>query len=228
MHLSIPLLAATLATLATALPSLQQPQQISFSSPLSDVVSPQSLLSEVDLIALSSLPTDDLAQLEKHILSLPERRKVQLSADSAPIEISEGEKALLTFAGKKFIDVTNDDESTTVAVQSKSMLSMFHSSDTKLTIFENSLFPEEALVLSQIPLPNLRQDLRQGDEDVLDLLLWLPYPVLPIVRWKAVRKLSSGSNLSNRQLEQRSQDQDQRVPSPLGTEQYSRQVRTYE
>ncbi|GAA5823326.1 hypothetical protein JCM5353_008234 [Sporobolomyces roseus] len=135
MHLSIPLLAATLATLATALPSLQQPQQISFSSPLSDVVSPQSLLSEVDLIALSSLPTDDLAQLERHILSLSERRKVQLSADSAPIEISEGEKALLTFAGKKFIDVTNDNESTSVAVQSK------NSFPKKLSYSRKSLSP---------------------------------------------------------------------------------------
>jgi len=136
MHLSIPLLAATLATLATALPSLQQPQQISFASPLSStIVSPQSLLSEGDLIALSSLPTDDLAQLEKHILSLPERRKVKLDADSAPIEISEGEKALLTFAGKKFIDVTNDDDSTTVAVQSKSASPKF-----RFSLFEADKF----------------------------------------------------------------------------------------
>ncbi|GAA5835825.1 hypothetical protein JCM3766R1_005859 [Sporobolomyces carnicolor] len=116
MHLSLPLLAATLATLASALPS---PDQLTFSSP-SIVSTPradsaQSLLSELDLIALSSLPTDDLAQLERHILSLPEKRRVQLSHDSDPIEITEGEKALLKFANKKFIDVTGD-AATTVAV----------------------------------------------------------------------------------------------------------------
>lgn len=118
MLLSVPLLAATLATLASALPS-QDTRQIAFSSPsttpLSAVVTPQSLLSELDLIALSSLPTDDLEQLERHILGLPERRKVQLAEGAAPIDISEGEKALLTFANKKFIDVT-DDSSTSHAV----------------------------------------------------------------------------------------------------------------
>ncbi|GAA5900988.1 uncharacterized protein JCM6883_004716 [Sporobolomyces salmoneus] len=131
MRLSIPLLAATLATLATALPSQQQ---ITFSSPTNSAVTAQSLLSDLDLIALSSLPTDDLAQLEKHILSLPEKRKVQLSADSKPIEITEGEKALLTFANKHFVDVTDDNlASNAVAVQGK------HSFPSKLSYSKKAL-----------------------------------------------------------------------------------------
>ncbi|GAA5938946.1 uncharacterized protein JCM15063_004372 [Sporobolomyces koalae] len=120
MHLSLPLLAATLATLASALPSsLQDPQQLAFAAPSPATVSAQSLLSDVDLIALSSLPTDDLDQLERHILSLPERRKVQLTPDSDPIEITEGEKALLKFAHLNFIDVTHDQQSAPITLQRK-------------------------------------------------------------------------------------------------------------
>ncbi|GAA5952259.1 hypothetical protein JCM3765_001922 [Sporobolomyces pararoseus] len=136
MHLSLPLLAATLAGIASALPSQQQ--QITFNTPSTGssrfLTSAFSPLSEADLIALTSLPTDHLAQLEKHILSLPERRKVQLSEDKI-IEITEGEKALLTFAGKHFVDVTDDDESLkiTAAVKEK------HSFPSKLTYSKKDL-----------------------------------------------------------------------------------------
>ncbi|GAA5918121.1 hypothetical protein JCM5296_005235, partial [Sporobolomyces johnsonii] len=70
-----------------------------------------------DVSALEALPASDLAQLEQHIARWTEKRLVKLAEDAEPLEITEGEKALLVFAGKRFIDVTNDDD-TSMAVQS--------------------------------------------------------------------------------------------------------------
>ncbi|GAA6062737.1 hypothetical protein JCM10212_005940 [Sporobolomyces blumeae] len=120
MHLSTPLLAALVASVATALPSFQPSDQLAFAAPPSDAVAHRpAILSALDLEALSSLPTDDIDQLERHILSLPDRRKVQLAPDAEPVEITEGEKALLTFAGKKFIDVTDDSAVADLTTQKK-------------------------------------------------------------------------------------------------------------
>jgi hypothetical protein len=68
------------------------------------------------LPALSSfgLSPAHLSSLEVHIASLPERRLVQLSESSAPIEISEGEKALLVLQSIRFADVTDEDRFLTV------------------------------------------------------------------------------------------------------------------
>ena len=53
----------------------------------------------------ATLPSDQHAALVSHIQSLPERRIIALSPDHS-IDISEGEKALFTLAGIRFIDIT--------------------------------------------------------------------------------------------------------------------------
>ncbi|GAA5955470.1 hypothetical protein JCM21900_002059 [Sporobolomyces salmonicolor] len=111
VHLSLTLLAGALATLSTALP-VQEPSQLTFSAAPS-----VSLRSQLDLSALEALPLSELAQLEQHIARFTEKRLVKLAEDAEPLEITEGEKALLVFSGKRFIDVTADDD-TSMAVQS--------------------------------------------------------------------------------------------------------------
>ncbi|GAA5920622.1 hypothetical protein JCM1841_001481 [Sporobolomyces salmonicolor] len=111
VHLSLPLLAGALATLSTALP-VREPSQLTFSAAPS-----VSLRSQLNLSALEALPLSELAQLEQHIARFTEKRLVKLAEDAEPLEITEGEKALLVFSGKRFIDVTADDD-TSMAVQS--------------------------------------------------------------------------------------------------------------
>ncbi|PRQ74512.1 hypothetical protein AAT19DRAFT_14865 [Rhodotorula toruloides] len=108
MHFSIPLVAATLATLSSALP-LQENQQLAFGTSGS---TRQELAA-----AFGSLPVKLAAKLEQHIASLPEQRLVKLGDDEESILITEGEKALLVLAGKRFIDVTEED--LTIAVAEK-------------------------------------------------------------------------------------------------------------
>ncbi|GAA5913625.1 hypothetical protein JCM5296_003607, partial [Sporobolomyces johnsonii] len=83
VHLSLPLLAAVLATLSTALP-VQEPNQLTFSAAPS-----VSLLSHLDVSALEALPASDLAQLEQHIARWTEKRLVKLAEDAEPLEITE-------------------------------------------------------------------------------------------------------------------------------------------
>lgn len=99
------LLAVAFVSFASAAPFVQ--------IPLATPAAPYSLPS---LASLSLTPTL-LSGLQEHISSLPERRLVKLSEDSAPIEISEGEKALLYLEGRRFIDVT--DEQTFLTTQAK-------------------------------------------------------------------------------------------------------------
>ncbi|GAA5968669.1 hypothetical protein JCM11641_007719 [Rhodosporidiobolus odoratus] len=103
----------------TALPTLSAPQQIplSLSNPsisLLTSLSPTSLAPALSL-TLAQLPREHLKQLEQHVLSLPEKRLIQLARDGSDgnrIEVTEGGKALLTLRGHKFVDVTDDDEKT--------------------------------------------------------------------------------------------------------------------
>ncbi|GAA6022769.1 hypothetical protein JCM11491_005574 [Sporobolomyces phaffii] len=59
--------------------------------------------------ALAQLPLDHLAQLERHLERHTEPRTVRLRADPhTPVALTEGQKSLLTLAGLRFVDVTND------------------------------------------------------------------------------------------------------------------------
>ena len=104
MHLPI-LLTAFAASLATAAPSA--PTQLLFESPAAGVPSLQSL----------HLSPAHLAAMQHHIASLPEKRLIKLSEAAVPIEITEGEKALLVFERTRFVDVT--DERTFAGVRDK-------------------------------------------------------------------------------------------------------------
>lgn len=99
-------LVSTLALATLSLSAPLAPAQLPFSSPSTSALPPLSAL---------SIPPQHLDQLLQHIASLPEKRLVQLAHDAAPIAITEGEKALLLIAGKRFVDVT--DEVTFLSVQ---------------------------------------------------------------------------------------------------------------
>ena len=79
--------------------------QLTFTSPDG---APASAFSLPSLSSLN-LPAPHLASLASHIASLPEKRLVSLAEDAEPIELTEGEKALLVFAGKRFVDVTDEE-----------------------------------------------------------------------------------------------------------------------
>lgn len=103
MHLTTTTLTllAVASSLVAGLPTQQEQQQLTFNAPAA-------LSSHIEPIQL----TDDRLRrlLDEHIASLPERRLVRLSEDGPALAISEGEKALLTLQGKKFVDVTDEEE----------------------------------------------------------------------------------------------------------------------
>ncbi|GAA6051063.1 hypothetical protein JCM3770_005480 [Rhodotorula araucariae] len=109
MHFSVPLVAAaTLSALATALPLQEQ-------LPFAAAAPPASSLPTEHLVAaLRAVPPEHLAALEAYVASLPERRKLRLADGAEPLDVSEGDKALLVLAGQRFVDVT--DELLTVSV----------------------------------------------------------------------------------------------------------------
>ena len=91
----------------------QQQQQLIFNAPssASHAVAPSTSDVQSALASLSSLsdllPPLEFASLLEHIHSLPEKRTIALSARKEDIfDITEGEKALLTYHGVKFVDVT--------------------------------------------------------------------------------------------------------------------------
>ncbi|ORY56546.1 hypothetical protein BCR35DRAFT_284118 [Leucosporidium creatinivorum] len=98
MHLAAPALLALSASLSlvSALPAQQQ---LTFAQP----VSLSSILPSLQL------PACHLRQLEQHIARFPETRRVRLEDNAEPLEITEGEKALLVLQGKRFIDVTEEE-----------------------------------------------------------------------------------------------------------------------
>lgn len=56
------------------------------------------------------LPTEHYLALVEHIHTLPELRRVALSDSPSEVySVTEGEKALLTYAGIRFMDVTEED-----------------------------------------------------------------------------------------------------------------------
>ncbi|GAA5854371.1 hypothetical protein JCM8547_001797 [Rhodosporidiobolus lusitaniae] len=113
--------AAAVASVSTALPLADTPAaaaggQLAFSLPSSDS-SASSLVAHLDLAdSFATLKPCQRKKLEQWVAGLPEQRLVKLGEDEAPIWITEGEKALLTMAGRRFVDVTDEDEQLTVAV----------------------------------------------------------------------------------------------------------------
>lgn len=98
MHLAPALLAlSTSLSLVSALPAQQQ---LTFAQPHS--------LSSI--LPSLQLPPCHLRQLEKHLEQYPETRRVRLEDGAEALEITEGEKALLVLQGKRFIDVTEEEQ----------------------------------------------------------------------------------------------------------------------
>lgn len=91
------LLALSSFSLVSALPAQQQ---LTFAQPTS--------LSSI--LPSLQLPPCHLRQLEKHLASFPETRRVRLEDGAEALEITEGEKALLVLQGKRFIDVTYEEQ----------------------------------------------------------------------------------------------------------------------
>lgn len=100
--------ALSLAACTLALP--QRAPQLTFAPSAS-------IYSETLLAQLASLPASHSEQLLAHVNGLPERRLVQFQQDGPVLDISEGEKALLVFEGRRFVDVT--DESPVLAVRAE-------------------------------------------------------------------------------------------------------------
>lgn len=90
---------------------LALPQQITFNSALSTSNS----LELIKFKTLSKLSIDHINQLNNHINSLPEQRKVEIyeinSNLTTELILTEGEKSLLLFNGINYIDITNQENS---------------------------------------------------------------------------------------------------------------------
>lgn len=109
MHL-VPLLC--LVSVALATPST--PQQLAFQSPSFSSFLPSNLPTSISsslLSRLSILPSTHLDQLQSHINEWTEPRLVHLRATDGQagetLNLSEGQKSLLTFAGIRYIDITD-------------------------------------------------------------------------------------------------------------------------
>ncbi|GAA5983252.1 hypothetical protein JCM10908_000213 [Rhodotorula pacifica] len=119
MRFTSTLVVACLASLAVALP-LQDTPQIAFStdSTPTPTLTSSLLRSRTDIAAaVAALPLEHALQLEQHIASLSEEVRVRLGDDEEPITMTEGEKALLTLTGTRFVDVTNEQQFMTTTVQ---------------------------------------------------------------------------------------------------------------
>ncbi|GAA5833681.1 hypothetical protein JCM9279_001597 [Rhodotorula babjevae] len=125
MHLSAALVAgAALSALSTNALPLDAPfgaqAQLAFAAPSPAATAPSrltpaSLPTDALVQALRQVPSEYVGQLEAHIASLPERRKVRLADGAEALDVSEGEKALLFLAGQRFIDVTDEHLATSSA-----------------------------------------------------------------------------------------------------------------
>lgn len=114
MRTSLLYLALATALGSSALP-LADDTQVRFVAPAASYQLP-SLLS-------LNLSIHHLAELSAHIASLTEPRLVKLSEDGPVLSVTEGEKALLVFQGKRFIDVTDEKKelSTAFTAQAKDL-----------------------------------------------------------------------------------------------------------
>ncbi|KAK4046552.1 hypothetical protein OIV83_006004 [Microbotryomycetes sp. JL201] len=79
------------------------PDGISLPSTSADLIAS---LFETD--AYANLADQDKQLMHQHVQQWPQRRLVQLSPTTAPVEVTEGHKALLTLANLRFTDVTDD------------------------------------------------------------------------------------------------------------------------
>lgn len=108
-------LIAALSLVACTLALPQQAQQLPF-APASSIYS-RALLQQ-----LASLPHSHAEQLLQHISALPEKRWIQFEENGGRFEVTEGEKALLVFEGRRFIDVTEESELLTMQKQGEWLL----------------------------------------------------------------------------------------------------------
>lgn len=129
MHLSAALVAgAALSALSTNALPVDAPSraqaQLAFAAPSLPATAPSrlapaSLPTDALVQALRQVPAEYVDQLEAHIASLPERRKVRLADGAEALDLSEGEKALLFLAGQRFVDVTDEHLATAASVADK-------------------------------------------------------------------------------------------------------------
>lgn len=101
------------SALSLASPLLQQQQPFLPSSASPSPLTLETVQARLGLPTLSDLSSTlsrtDYAQLLHHLSSLPEQRWVSFSEDPADrVLITEGQKALLVYAGVRFIDVTDE------------------------------------------------------------------------------------------------------------------------
>ncbi|BGP51160.1 hypothetical protein JCM10450v2_007089 [Rhodotorula kratochvilovae] len=107
-------LLSTVAALLSLALALAAPQQIPFSRASSPTFAPSPALADV----LAQLPADHALQLQQHIDTWPEPRTVRFSDDEGDwATITEGHKALLRLEGRTFVDVTDDFDYATTAVE---------------------------------------------------------------------------------------------------------------
>ncbi|BGP42970.1 hypothetical protein JCM10449v2_006985 [Rhodotorula kratochvilovae] len=107
-------LLSTVAALLSLALALAAPQQIPFSRASSPTFAPSPALAYV----LAQLPADHALQLQQHIDTWPEPRTVRFSDDEGDwATITEGHKALLRLEGRTFVDVTDDVDYATTAVE---------------------------------------------------------------------------------------------------------------
>ncbi|GAA5863194.1 hypothetical protein JCM3774_000806 [Rhodotorula dairenensis] len=122
MRFTSALVAACLATLAAALPlqDSSSQHQIAFvgGAPSLRPALSASIRSRSDVqAAIAALPLEHTVQLNEYIAGLTAEVRVSLADDEDPITMTEGEKALLTLTGTRFVDVTEEQQFLTTTVQ---------------------------------------------------------------------------------------------------------------
>ncbi|BGP55713.1 hypothetical protein JCM8202_003798 [Rhodotorula sphaerocarpa] len=109
MRISTALVSAVVGALAASALPLQDPTaanpQIAFSA---DSSTRSAASIPAVAAAIAALDPSHAAQLQAHIASLAEPVRVKIAEDQEPLAITEGQKALLTLAGIRFVDVTNE------------------------------------------------------------------------------------------------------------------------
>lgn len=130
MRFTSTLVVACLATLTAALPlqdSSSGPQIAFVGSPASPLQAggahslpalSASIRSRPDIqAAVAALPLEHAVQLGQFIAGLTDEVRVSLGDDEEPVTMTEGEKALLTLTGTRFLDVTDEQLYLTTTVQ---------------------------------------------------------------------------------------------------------------
>lgn len=146
MHL-LPLLSLLSVALAAPSPLQQLPFLSPSSSASFNLPASESLLSSSIESKLAQLPLDHLSQLQEHISQWTEPRRIRLRAQDGSggsiVDLTEGQKALLSLVGLRYIDITNEDDSHVVLTKPSTPYPshLAHNASSLSPLFESISLP---------------------------------------------------------------------------------------